>query len=184
MGTAGASPRPTAEFEVGAGTECCPLRDHLIRHLLRKCHLFARRETAPLLSATPTFSPAIGGNRPRGEGWVSAGNVGNSLRHGKAVTPPSEREAWGAEKFGARCEDGNTQKTPSTEGPYPGSVNYDWRSAEISPIPERRRLSRCSCRSCRTLPDRTPLPARPRHSHRHSRDGHRSPRRRNAWECW
>ena len=35
-----------------------PLCDHLIRHLLRKCHLFARRETAPLLSASPTFSPA------------------------------------------------------------------------------------------------------------------------------
>ena len=31
--------------------------------------LFARRETAPLLSATPTFSPAIGGNRPQGEGF-------------------------------------------------------------------------------------------------------------------
>ena len=27
----------------------------------------ARREAAPLLSALPTFSPAIGGNRPRGE---------------------------------------------------------------------------------------------------------------------
>ena len=29
---------------------------------------FARRETAPFLSAPPTFSPAIGGNRPLHKG--------------------------------------------------------------------------------------------------------------------
>ena len=33
--------------------------------------LFARRETAPFLSPAVTFSPAIGGNRPRGEGFLS-----------------------------------------------------------------------------------------------------------------
>ena len=37
---------------------------------LRRKSTFARRETAPLLSASQTFSPATGGNRPLGKGGL------------------------------------------------------------------------------------------------------------------
>ena len=83
------------------------------------CHLFTRRETAPPLSAARTFPPAIGGNRPRGEG--------------NAAAPAASR----IEVVGAGLPDRPSYGFSATNGKPVGAI----QESPVSRSPRNRRLT-------------------------------------------